>query len=193
MLKIWIQKVRSSPWRDEWSLKSAVSYGLQEALNWAHAHHVKISSNLYANPQCSCENYHCPCVLSWSEEVTANRGGCYGDRHLPKKWGYVTKRTPDYEKFDFTQKRKYSPENIEVYLGLLSQNQKLKEKKLDLGADHDYCRYNIQFFGFNTNRSAKAYYFRLNYDQWATVGFRLFKTKAPSFLPAGLQKGKNLS
>lgn len=46
------------------------------------------------------------------------------------------------------------------------------------------------FFGFNTSRSAKAYYFRLNYDQWAVVGFRLFKTKAPSFLPAGLQKGK---
>lgn len=102
----------------------------------------------------------------------------------------MTKRTPYYEKFGFIQKRKYSPENTEVYLGLLSQKQKPKEKKLDLGADQDYCRYNIQFFGFNTNRSPKAYYFRLNYDQWATVGFRLFKTKAPSFLPAGLQKGK---
>lgn len=78
-------------------------------------------------------------------------------------------------------------------LKLLSQNQKLGEKKLDLWADQGYSRYNIQFFGFSTSRSAKAYYFRLNYDQWATVGFRLFKTKAPSFLSAGLQKGKNLS
>lgn len=87
---------------------------------------------------------------------------------------------------------KYSPENMEVYLGLMSHTQKLKEKKLDLGADQDCSRYNIQFFGFNTNRSAKAYYFRLNYDQWATVGFRLLKTKTPSFLPAGLQKGKKI-
>lgn len=104
-------------------------------------------------------------------------------RNLPK-------RTPDYEKFGFIQKRKYSPENTKLYLGLLSHIQKLKKKKLDLRADQNYSRCNIQFFGFNTNRSAKAYYFRHNYDQWATVGFRLFKTKTPSFLPAGLQKGK---
>lgn len=53
----------------------------------------------------------------------------------------VPKRTPGYEKFGFIQKRKYSPENTEVYLGLLSHTQKLKEKKLDLGADQDYSRY----------------------------------------------------
>lgn len=147
------------------------------------------------------------CVVSPSEEVTDNRGGCYGDSSLSKKRGYVTKRTSDYEKFVLIptstsgtrQKRRcfyMQPcKHTDIFglLKLLSQNQKLREKKLDLGADQGYSRYNMQFFGFNTNRSAKAYYFRLNYDQWATVVFRLFKTKAPSFLPAGLQKGKNLS
>lgn len=68
-----------------------------------------------------------------------------------------------------------------------------QEEETGSGADQGYSKYNIQFFWFNINRSSKAYYFRLYYDQWATVGFRLFKTKAPSFLPAGLQKGKNLS
>lgn len=133
------------------------------------------------------------CVLSWSEKVTDNRSGCYRYRHLSNKWEYCDKENTWLWKIWFHTKRKYSPENTEVYLGLLSQNQTLKEKKLDLRADQDFCRYNIQFFGFNTNRSAKAYYFRLNYDQWATVGFRLFKTKAPSFLPTGLQRGKKKS
>lgn len=119
----------------------------------------------------------------------------------------MTKRTSDYEKFALIptsssgsrQKRRcfhMQPcKHTDIFglLKVLSQNQKHREKKLDLGADQGYSRYNIQFFWFNINRSPKAYYFRLYYDQWATVGFRLFKTKAPSFLPAGLQKGKNLS
>lgn len=73
---------------------------------------------------------------------------------------------------------------------LLPQKQKLWEKKLDVRVECGCSRYNIQVFGFDTNRSAKAYYFRLNYDQWPTVALSLFKTKAPSFLPAGIQKGK---
>ena len=147
------------------------------------------------------------CAVSPSEEVIDNRGGCYGDSSLSKKRGYVTKRTSNYEKFVLIptstsgtrQKRRCfhmqpcKHAGIFGLLKLLSQNEKLREKKLDLGADQGYSRYNIQFFGFNTNRSAKAYYFRLNHDQWATVGLRLFRTKALSFLPAGLQKGKNLS
>lgn len=99
------------------------------------------------------------CVLSWSEEVIDNRGGCYGDSHLSKQWGYVTKRTSDYEKFGFLQKRKRSPENTQVYLGLLSQNQKLKEKKLDLGADQDYSRYNIQIFWIQYKQVSKSVLF----------------------------------
>lgn len=147
------------------------------------------------------------CVVSPSGEVIDNRGGRYGDSSLSKKRGCMVKRTSNDEKFVLIptstlgtgQKRRCfhmqpcKHTGIFGLLKLLFQNQKLREKKLDLGADQGYSRYNIKFFGFDTNRSAKAYYFRLNHDQWATVGFRLFKTKAPSFLPAGLQKGKNLN
>lgn len=71
----------------------------------------------------------------------------------------MTKRTSDYEKFGFVQKRKRSPENTQVYLGLLSQNQKLKEKKLDLGADQDYSRYNVQFFWIQYKQVSKSVLF----------------------------------
>lgn len=140
-------------------------------------------------------------VISPSEEVIDNRGGCYGDCSLSRRthdkniWWWrnhsstkLALQTSDRGGGAFT----CNPANTDIFgiLKLLSQNQQLREKKLDLGADRGYSRYNVQFFGFNTNRSAKAYYFRLNYDQWPTVGLSLFKTKAPSFLPAGLQKGK---
>lgn len=143
-----------------------------------------------------------PWVISPSEEVIDNRGGCYGDCSLSRRahdkeniWWWRNRsstklalQTPDRGGGAFT----CNPANMGIFgiLKLLSQNPKLREKKLDLGADQGYSRYNVQFFGLNTNRSAKAYYFRLNYDQWPTVGLSLFKTKAPSFLPAGLQKGK---
>lgn len=76
-----------------------------------------------------------------------------GDSTLSKKRGYMTKGTSDCEKFVFIpastsgtrQKRRcFHMQPGRQYrfglLKLLSQNQKLREKKLDLGADQGYSR-----------------------------------------------------
>lgn len=79
---------------------------------------------------------------------------------MSKKRGYVKKRTSDYEKFVLIQtstsgtrqKRRCfhmqpcKRTGIFGLLKLLSQNQKLREKKLDLRANQGYSRYNINFF-----------------------------------------------
>lgn len=110
MLKIWIQKVRSCPRRDDhWNQQFHMDF---RRLRIGPMH---IKSSLFKIcmqlPSVPVKTTAVLCVLSWSEDVIDNRDGCYGDRHLSKKWEYVTRRTSDYEKFGFIQKRKYSPEN----------------------------------------------------------------------------------
>lgn len=105
-----------------------------------------------------------------SDKVTDSRGGCYGDSSLSKRRGYVTKRTTSYEEFAVIpthtsgtrQKRKCfhmqpckHTEHFWAFKVYCPRIINSGRRNWILEADQGSSRYNIPFFGFNTNRSAK--------------------------------------